>query len=275
MRITTDLEEQVSREFIARRAAMAAELSARTVRTPAVQRETAPAARADGDEVHISPEARATAWARANAPAQPLRAFPSPSEVVAALRALVELPAREAPDAALKSVGELLAGLVRGLPGEAPGGAQTPSAALAGAVVRLFLGEPGRGPALPDGTFDVPAALRAVQDLIAAGAEPSAGQQTTLERAAAALMLAVLRWRAAGTAPLPAPGPAGDSFPAALLSLAGTQSRAPRMRRRKSGAFGGAAEPEDELDARDTDAARGSSDRAPGGRTSPGTPAAG
>ena len=159
MRITTDLEEQVSRELIARRAAMVTELSDRTARTPAVQRETPPAARAGGDEVHISPEARATAWSRENARAQLLRAFPSPSEVVAALRALVELPVGEAPDAALKSVGELLAGLARGLPGEAPGGPQSPTATLAGAVVRLFLGEPDRGPLPPDRPLDIPAAL--------------------------------------------------------------------------------------------------------------------
>lgn len=274
MRITTDLEEQVSRELIARRAAMVAEFSARTARTPAVQRETPPAARAGGDEVHISPEARATAWSRETAQAQPLRAFPSPSEVVAALRALAELPVGEAPDAALKSVGELLAGLARGLPGQSPGGPQSPTATLADAVVRLFLGEPDRGPLPPDRPLDITAALRAVQELVTAGAGPPAGQQTTLERATAALLLAVLRWRNAGAPPLPAAAQPGEAFPAALLSLLG-EPRPPRIRPRKSRAPGGEAEPDDEPDPWDGDEPGDSSDRAPGEHTSRGTTAAG
>ncbi len=247
MRIENDFEDQVSREFLARRAAMVAELSGRTAPTRSGHRATAPATQVAGDEVHISPEARAAVWTKDGPAGQPLRPFPSPSEVVAALRALTELPRGASPGAALDVLRVVLAGLARGLPGTAPTEPQTPASVLADAVVRLLLEPRSSAGTPPPSQAEAAAILQAVQNLVAAGVEASAGQQTVLERATAALLLAVLRWRGA-VSPAPAEGPRGEAFPPALLSLfAGqaTQTR-PRRRRRRGDEPDGATDEETE-----------------------------
>lgn len=234
MRINSDFDEQVSREFLARRASMASELGARPARTPAGIRAVPPAAQVAGDEVHISPEARAAVWAPPGGPAQPLRSFPSPTEVIAVLRALAELPPGAVPEAGLKDLGRLLGQLARGLPGQAPPVASEQPAALADAVVRILLGDRPGMLAAPTADIDAPAALQALRDLLATAAGASTGPVTTFERATAALLLAVLRWRGplAGL-PLPdAVSTPAEGFPPALLSLVGQQGRPLRPRRR-------------------------------------------
>lgn len=238
MRINSDFEENVSRDFLARRASMLAELAARTPRTPAANRGTPAAVPLAGDEVHISPEARGTAWpgAATVAPPGPLRAFPSPAEVVATLRALAALPAGDpAASGAVKVLGRLLAGLARGLPGDAPPLRDSPAAALADNLVRLLLGERPALLVAPRPDVDEGAAFRAFADLLSASAGPSAGPQTVFERATAALVLAVLRWRGTvNSLPLPDTAtPSGAAFPPALLSLAGAAPRSLKPRRRR------------------------------------------
>lgn len=235
MRINSDFEEHVAREFLARRAAMTAELATRPARTPAGHRGVAPAVPVSGDEVHISPEARATSWAKPGASAGLIPAFPSPAEVAAALRTLVELPAGAVANQPLGDLARLLSGLATGLPGNPPPSRETAATLLADTIVRILLGPPPQhagSPALPT---ESTAVLQLARELVAAGREPAAGQQTSIERATAALLLGVLRWRGALPAQIqPEPRPASGELPAALLSLVDPPKPGSRRARRRT-----------------------------------------
>ena len=231
MNIENGLQAQVACQFIARRESMLEELASRA-KTPAGERGAPPAASLGGDEVRLSPEARAAAWQLRLVEPGGYPGLPAPDEVVAALRAVFEAPPGTDLHEPLAALRTLLARLATGFPGGFPGAGTTQSLPAA-ELVRLLLGEPGGG--LPPGVarFDAEAAASALRALLSqAGAGGPSTAVPAFERAAAALLAAVLSWRERAAGPA-FPGFATHTpgnLPAALLSLASEPPRRPRRR---------------------------------------------
>lgn len=240
-----------------RRGVIATELARLGATLSEPQAGTRPAA-ALADAVRISAEARAAHFG-ISSPAAPASAFPSPSEVSAALRALVDAPGAAARANAAGQLGALihqLAAVFRG--GKAPAGiALDPSAA---ALVRLLLA------ATPDAPPDAERAAMLARELLAqAGLQGAPGMSPgAVERATAALLAAVLVTRE-GAHPEQGAAQAGQ-FPAALHSLA-AQVTPPRPRRGKR------AEPEacegDDETPGDSDESRSAGEQPTGRRSRP------
>ncbi|HNM77802.1 MAG TPA: hypothetical protein PKI89_05535 [Tepidiformaceae bacterium] len=230
MHIENGLQAQVARQFIERRDSMLQALASR-IKTPAGEQGTPPAASLAGDEVLLSPEARAAAWQLRLVEPGGYPGLPAPDRIVAALRAVFEAPPGTDLREPLAALRTLLAQLARNFPGDAPAGA-APSQPAAD-IVRLLLGEPGRGLLPAASRFDPAAVASAVRALLAQAGLAAAGNPSPFERAAAALLAAVLTWRE-GAPGQPYANPAthqpGD-LPAALLSLAGAPTRLPKRRR--------------------------------------------
>ncbi len=236
MHIRGELADAAARELQARRASLASELARVAARSTLSGARAQPAVTPAEDEVHISTEARAANWARQAGIPDVLRPFPSPTELIAALTAALNAPGETAP-AEVARLARVLGELASGLPGAAPSlSAVTPATALADAIVRVLLGTPAGAP--PDARA-LRTALELVRELVTAPAAPiapEARRPALMERAAAAIVLAVLRWRGSGVAlPHAADGGPAAELPAALLSLVDPSVTAlPRKRRRRS-----------------------------------------
>lgn len=234
MHIENGLQAQVARQFIDRRDSMLQALTARA-RTPAGEQGTPPAASLAGDEVRLSPEARAAAWQLRLAPPGGYPELPAPDVVVAVLRAVFEAPAGTSVREPLAALRTLLTQLARDFRGHSlvAGAAASQPAAD---IVRLLLGEPRPGLLSPPIRFNPVAVASAVRALLTQAGLAASGSTSPFERAAAALLAAVLSWRESVPgqpfASLASHVP-GD-LPAALLSMAGAPLR-PAKRRRAAG----------------------------------------
>ena len=235
MRINGDFEEQVTREFASRRGSMESDLSRLGPQPSGSHRAVPPAVPMGADAVQISPEARSAA-ARQAPPDLLLKPFPSPEELIAALRAVLSTEVPAEIHQFVRELSALLGRLAAGLPGSAPStGGDQPPALLAVRIVRLLLGgNPGLigGGITPEQSNEAAALLRELFALPAAQPATLGGPPTAFERAAAAILLAVVRWR--GQILEPSPALPGAGLPPALHSLAGTVSgQRPRKRRRR------------------------------------------
>lgn len=215
-----ELEDTAGKEFVARKAAMTAELARTGTRLAEPQPATAPAVPLS-DSVHISPEAH-EAWFGRPVPLEAAPGpFPSPAGMVAILREIAAQPPGQALPEAVSRLARFVQQLAARLPGRPPSMAPGATETTATAVLRL-LGSPNPSPE---------AVHALVRQLVAqsstagarAGGPPA---RATFERAAGALVFAILRMRtergpgplAAETRPVPFSPAAG--VPAVLVEVA-------------------------------------------------------
>lgn len=231
-----ELEDSLGREFAARRDTMTAAVARLGERlAQAVIPATPPAVNLP-DSVRISPEARAAQFAKSAAPALP--PFPSPVELVAALRELTTAPTSTATAAATKHLGELVLRLAQSFPAPAPRPVMTDADVLADRLVRsLLLNAAGATPAPADPEHPanlVRQLLAALRSLPRGGEGASLPAPTTFERASVAILAALTRLspELSGQPGARMAAPDQSPFPAALLGLLAEPARQPRPRSR-------------------------------------------
>ncbi len=209
-----ELDDSVGKQAGTRREAMATEIARLGAKLAEPAQGTAKPIGNIADSVRISAEARAAQFPRRLAEL-PLARFPSPAALVAALKDVAAAATSEGTVEPLARLVSLVRQMAQALPASPPASAATPASAAAAELVRVLL----RG---PNGSRDGVAAL--VRELLAAlPSTPQHGaptlQATPFERAAVAVLSAVMSARADGQAALPSeqiPGP----LPPALYSAA-------------------------------------------------------
>lgn len=225
-----ELDDTVGKEFAARRDSMSTELSRLGTRLAEGGREATSPAVPLADAVRISPEARALLFSQRTGQL-PLAPFPSPVELVSALR---DLASTSTPGAVARAA-EQVATLIRRIAGSFPGAAPLPSALpgdqVADALVRAVLssppaqhGQPASPPPAPQQLANLVRQLLAAMPSSAAETSPGVVAPLPAERAAIAILLAVVRNTGREQSALLPPSPQQPAaFPAALLGLvAGT-----------------------------------------------------
>lgn len=237
-----EMDDALGKEFAARRDSMSSELNRLGARLAEGGKEaTAPAVRL-ADTVRISPEARAAQFSQRSAEL-PLLPFPSPVDLVAALKDLASASTPAAAAELTEQITTLIRRIAQSFPGAAPIPATSPADDVAAALVRAVLATPpNAGPSgpgtpafRPEQVANLVRQLFAALSLTSAASTPGVVTPSTAERAAVTILLAIVR-NGGGEQPVPQPPAAQQpgAFPAALLGiLAGAVPPRPKNRERK------------------------------------------
>lgn len=223
-----EMDDAIGKQALARREALNGELSRLGAKLAEPGHGAVSPAGDLADSVRISAEARAAQFSR-KLGELPLPPFPSPLQLVAALKSLAAARTPEQSAEAIRALVSLVRQLARALPANPAQGPATPSGETAAALVRALLsaGSPGHAG---------PLARELLAAFPAQAAQGATVPATTFERAAVAILTAVMNLRASGDIPIPLAGgaPGATPFPAALLGFLAqpSPSGATRLKRR-------------------------------------------
>ncbi len=221
------MDDAIGKQVLARRETLNGELSRLGAKLAEPGHGAVSPAGDLADSVRISAEARAAQFSR-KLGELPLPPFPSPLQLVAALKSLAAARTPEQSAEAVRALVSLVRQLARALPANPAQGPATPAGEAAAVLVRALLGagSPGQaGPLARELLAAFP--VQAVQGVT----RPA----NTFERAAVAILTAVMNLRASGEIPIPLAGgaPGGMPFPAALLAFLAQPSPTGPIRRKR------------------------------------------